>query len=155
MIYADRVSNLTHKLHDKPYVVRSAASSEYSASSEEELRNAHTDIYQDALRCYIAFFSSTINIHLYINYSLYQTLLVRTHITMSDGALVSSLSEWSAPQSSDSSNGSFAFYIHSQDTVNHSLPLHEDRKAYARQRRRRTRYVLSCGYGLARLFFNQ
>jgi len=62
---------------------------------------------------------------------------------MSDGAPVSSVSECSATQSSDSSNGSFAFYIHSQDTLNHGPPLHEDRKAFARQKRRRTRYGFS------------
>lgn len=121
-------------------MVRSPASSEHSASSGEELRNAHTCTSQVAVTSILHSSQAAINIFLYLHYALYQALLVTTHIIMSDGAPVSSVSESSATQSSDSSNGSFAFYIHSQDTLNHGPPLHEDRIAFARQKRRRTRY---------------
>jgi hypothetical protein len=59
---------------------------------------------------------------------------------MSDEAPPSSASQSSATQTSETSDGSFAF-VHSQDTLNHSLPPNVDNKSLARQKRRRTRYV--------------
>ncbi len=60
---------------------------------------------------------------------------------MSDEAPPSSASQSSATQTSETSDGSFAFFVHSQDTLNHSLPPNVDNKSLARQKRRRTRYV--------------
>ncbi len=40
---------------------------------------------------------------------------------------------------SDASQGSYAFLVHSQDTLNHHLPAVIDNQPLARQRRRRTR----------------
>ena len=40
-----------------------------------------------------------------------------------------------------SSGGSFAFLVHSQDTLNNNLPPNVDNQPLARQKRRRTRYA--------------
>jgi len=45
----------------------------------------------------------------------------------------------SSPDVSDASQGSYAFLVHSQDTLNRHLPAIIDNQPLARQRRRRTR----------------
>ncbi|KAI9873544.1 MAG: hypothetical protein M1830_000295 [Pleopsidium flavum] len=57
---------------------------------------------------------------------------------MSDEAPPSSASQSSATQTSETSTGSFAFFIHSQDSLNQTLPPDVDNKSLARQKRRRT-----------------
>ena len=43
----------------------------------------------------------------------------------------------------ESSDGSFAFLVHSQDTLDKNLPPNIDNQPLARQKRRRTRYALT------------
>lgn len=65
----------------------------------------------------------------------------RLTITVMDdaGALLSSFSSDNSNKDQNASPESFAFVVHSQDTVNQNLPPEVDNPPLARQKRRRTR----------------
>ena len=58
---------------------------------------------------------------------------------VSDATIAPSISQRHPTNAPDPARGSFAFLVHSQDTLTNNLPPNVDNQTLARQKRRRTR----------------